>query len=807
MKLKITPGKLITALVVVAIGVLGLYLRTGPPHDAVFTALGVKYTGIDAYYHMRLVDFMSVNFPWLPVIDPYLSYPIDHGLVGTHFFDWLIGLVVWIAGAGAASPQTVDLVGVYFPAVLGSLVVIPVYFIGRELFNRWVGLIAALLAVTIPSEFLGRSALGFTDYHVLETVLTTTAIMFLLFAFKRGRASSYSFSQWRDWRPLKSTLLYSGLAGLFLGLYNISWAGALLFVFIFLIAIVLQYLLDHSQRRDTAYLGVTSTVVFLIPLIMVATTTGSRFYVVPLVIATLVPPLLSGVSALLTARGLTRLAFPAAMLVLGGIGIGILYAASPSLFGLMVDQFSTFLQRSASESTTIESQPFFASMRPEFGFKYSPAWVNLLTGVWLNLFGIIALLIFSIWTRQLNRDKILFFVWCLVIVLVTASQRRFAYYFTINSALLSAYVSAFVFLVLRWTWTVLSTKDRVPILAQLNRLSGASVTASELAPLATRARRRNKRGKAEVSGTPGFIRVLGYGFALIPVFFMTFYPLIQMKAPPPNEGVNHPVADMVGAPAYTAPDSWYRALTWMRDNTPEPFADPAAYYQKFEPPPPGEPFPYPDTAYGVISWWDYGYWITRIGHRIPFVNPSQDAADITTTARLMLNTDSAAAGEQLRELGTPYVIIDQDMVGVKIWAIVEWAGETLEDYLGTFYVPEGDNQLRPTTFYRPRYFQTTMVRLYNFRAQAVPASRVLVLSLENVQTDQGFEVGMVTDTKEFSSFSEAEAYVAVQPAGHHEIVSDNAFQSPVTMPALEQFELVFDSGEGANPVVILNLHD
>ncbi len=34
-------------------------------------------------------------------------------------------------------------------------------------------------------------------------------------------------------------------------------------------------------------------------------------------------------------------------------------------------------------------------------------------------------------------------------------------------------------------------------------------------------------------------------------------------------------------------------------------------------------FQYPDTAYGVMSWWDYGHYIETIGHRMPNANPFQ----------------------------------------------------------------------------------------------------------------------------------------------------------------------------------------
>ncbi len=58
----------------------------------------------------------------------------------------------------------------------------------------------------------------------------------------------------------------------------------------------------------------------------------------------------------------------------------------------------------------------------------------------------------------------------------------------------------------------------------------------------------------------------------------------------------------------------------MRYNTLYPELD---YYGIYEAPPNGELSHYPNTAYGVMSWWDYGHWIEVIGRRIPNANPFQ----------------------------------------------------------------------------------------------------------------------------------------------------------------------------------------
>ncbi|GAH57017.1 unnamed protein product, partial [marine sediment metagenome] len=143
------------------------------------------FKGTDAWYHMRHIENLLYNFPHVNSFDPYMLYPGGGGGPGRPFFDWLVAGIIWLVGLGSPSSHTIDVVGAYVPAILGTLTIIPVYFIGKELFNRWAGILAAALVAILPGEFLNRSLLGFTDHHVAETLFTTVTILFLILAIKR----------------------------------------------------------------------------------------------------------------------------------------------------------------------------------------------------------------------------------------------------------------------------------------------------------------------------------------------------------------------------------------------------------------------------------------------------------------------------------------------------------------------------------------------------------------------------------------------------------------------------------------------
>jgi len=135
----------------------------------------------------------------LNTIDPYLLYPVPMSLGIERFFDYFLAALIWIAGLGSPTQHTVNLIGVYLPAILGALVVIPVYFIGKTLVNRWVGVLAAGLIAFSPGEFLGRSIIGQADHHVLEVLCSTITMLFIILAVQSAKQRQMLFLEAPCW--------------------------------------------------------------------------------------------------------------------------------------------------------------------------------------------------------------------------------------------------------------------------------------------------------------------------------------------------------------------------------------------------------------------------------------------------------------------------------------------------------------------------------------------------------------------------------------------------------------------------------
>ena len=67
--------KLTSVILVALFFGIALYLRAYLPYDKVFSGDWIKFTSVDAYFHMRLVDNLVHNFPYHMAIDPTASTP------------------------------------------------------------------------------------------------------------------------------------------------------------------------------------------------------------------------------------------------------------------------------------------------------------------------------------------------------------------------------------------------------------------------------------------------------------------------------------------------------------------------------------------------------------------------------------------------------------------------------------------------------------------------------------------------------------------------------------------------------------
>ena len=738
---------------------IALYIRVVLPHDHVFVGDWIKFTGVDGYFFMRLVDNLVHNFPHLITVDPYFLYP-DVSSVGIRsFFVYLLAGIAWLVGLGSPTQHVIDIVGVYFPAVLGALIVIPVYFIGKALFNRWAGVIAAGLVGILPGEFLGRSILGFTDYHVVEVMFTTVTMLFLILAVKNAKEKGLAFTQIKDlsWATMGKPLIYSLLAGIFLGLYLLTWQGALLFVFIIFAYVIIQFIIDHLKSEPTGYLCFVSTITFIVASLMFLPVSPGVMFLATLIIATVIPIVMAVVSHFMASRDVKPFIYPAAVLGLGLVGLVIFRIAAPSLYQGMTKSFYIFTW--PIETTVYEMRPL---LLPFGDFSWAVAWGNFSTGFFLSFISL-GILIYLIVKRG-EPDKTLFFVWSLVILAATLSMRRFAYYFVVNVALLTGYLS----------WLIL-------------QFSGFGKQSPEPSAPPVEFKKKDKHKKRQRKTARPAARMVNMVLGAIFVFFLVFYPSIG-----PLPGGAKPVIDNASTPQFAPSDAWCESLSWLRDNTPEPFDDSDFYYEFYQPPSQSEDYDYSQAAYGVTAWWDYGYWITRIGRRIPTSNPGTgDKGE----AYFFSAQDEESANKVLEDnLGARYIIVDYALVVPvgKFHAVAALSGSEKEDFYDVYYQSQ-DGVFKPVLLFYPEYYRSLIVRLYNFDGKQIVPSRSMVISYEERLTREGQPYKAIIGVESFPSYDDAEAYIASQKTGNYRIVSPDPLASPVLLQALEHYKLVYSS--------------
>ncbi len=757
----------IVGIILAALCGISLYIRIALPYRHIFVGDAVWFRETDAYYYMRHIETVVRNFPHFNTFDPYQLFPGSGGGLARPLFAWFTAAIILLISGGAPSQHLMEVVAAYMPAILGTLTIIPVYFIGKELFNRWVAVIAAALVVIIPGEFLHRSLLGFSDHHVAETLFSTVCVLFLIMAIKRAREREISFAHilGRDWSTVRKPLIYTLLAGVFLGIYLLSWIGGLLFVFVILVYLVIQFILDHLTRRSTDYLCIIGTPVLLIAFLMLLPVLGTdhmdTIYRVSFPVAIVVPVVLTIISRLMSGKALKPVYYPLALLILAGIGLAAFHAVNPSLLQSMLSKFYIFTSAGAAALTIMEVAPL---LFPNGQFSLQMAWVNFNASFFIALVSIAMLTYFAI--KEKSGDKTLLLVWSVIMLLAVLGQRRFAYYYTVNAALLTGYFS----------WKMLD-------IAGLRKL----LTKSKEAMVAVRKFKKQGKKTRESAKPRTFMQPRGVWvnviFVGVVLFAVVFLPSIFSARA------------LASSPNAIMDEGWYNSLLWLKDNSPDPFDNPDFYYELY---PPQDEFEYPETAYGVMSWWDYGHFIMQVAHRIPNANPGQAGA--REAGRFFTAQNETAANALADELGTKYVMIDYMMATSKFYAMAQWAGKNADEFLELYYVPMQDGG-RWTYLFYPEYYKSMVARLYNFGGRAADATQPIVVSYDEKEY-KGQRYKQVTWADYFPSYEDARAYVASQPSGNYRVVGVDPLVSIVPLEGLGSYELVYPLGGTVNATTV-----
>lgn len=831
---RISPRWLVAILLLIIFGI-ALYLRIAPAHEGVFVSDVVKFNSNDSYYFLRQIDNLVHNYPHLFSFDPYLRYPTGMQTGSQNLFVYLLGSVAWIIGLGSPNSRLIEMICAYYPPVIGALTIIPVYFIGKALFNRKVGIIAAALIAVLPGELLGRTILGSTDRDALQLLLTTLMMLFLILAVKSARETQLTFqSLVRNLLVTTRPIIYCLLTGIILGLCLLMWKGSFLFVLIIIAYFIVQSFIDQKRYASFEYLSVVGILTFLLAFLIFVPATRIPLYSIVLAISLVLLAVFSLISWLLRRGRKRTFYYPLAVIVIGLLSFGIFYAASPTLLKSMLSQFSVFIPTQTGANVSEMGSILMTSGR----FTLDSVWLNYTTGLYLSLISLGVLIYLSF--KRSESNYVLLIVWGVITLAAVMTLRRFAPFFAINVSLLTSYLAIALYYAVRHVIYRATGKSHAYTFSKLPSVIGfkspkieqpsestARINYYEVLGLSKNASHKqikkayrrlalkyqssdtltngdrdnirqlekayawlsdyHKRAAYDRSehngaqhrkdktiptrrGNSWIVQQMNIVIAGLIIFFIVFFPNFK----PISLAVNQSVS-------FAPSDAWYKSLVWLKDNTPDPFEDPNFYYALYE-----TPFRYPNSSYGVMAWWDYGYWITRIGQRPTNCDPGGGYRKMV--ARFLTAQNESSANKITGQLDSKYIVIDYDTIIGNINAIATYAGNN-EKFWDIYHQPQGD-RLVPVLLFHPEYYRSLGVRLYNFEGKEFIPQKCVVISYKEKISREGSLYREITDTKSFSSYEEARVFVSSQGSGNYKIVSDDPVNSPIPLEPLEHYKLI-----------------
>jgi dolichyl-diphosphooligosaccharide--protein glycosyltransferase len=584
----------------------------------------------------------------------------------------------------------------------------------------------------------------------------------------------------KNWSTLKRPLLFAALAGVSLGLYIDAWASGFLIEGVIIFFIIIQSIVDHMRGRNAEYLGITGAITFFIAILLVLPFVKpyngfsnyyySLFQPTILLLGVAAVLLVAFLSSFLKEKGYSNYYYPGALAGLVVLGTLILALVVPQFINTLFSGLSIFQAKTGGAATVGEAASLFSSggafsfnnvliWFPGFLSLSAPDFIAFLfTTFTLSLIGLLLLILRYV--KRLEATEMLVITWSVIVLLLTLTQNRFAYYYAVNVALLTGFLIVWI----------------------LQRFGFADLEG------------RSADLKDPVRFLTSNIKILA---AAVLIFLLVIWPSLYMS--------------VVFASSTSGPDSdWLTSTAWLENNTPSPGME---IYKIYERPPTGQKYDYPEEAYGIMSWWDFGHLIETIGHRMPNANPFQQGignltAGVPGSSPFFLSQSEAEAEDVLSGIdenrslyqNTKYVMIDYDMATGKFYAMTAWSAVPITKYYGFFYQPQGD-QLVPVGVYRDPFFQTMTARLFFFDGSETPVTNAFAIAYQIAEQD-GVRFPVIVETPLVSeNYTELMDYVNESKAKGYmaEIVSRRDTTTPSTsvpLEALQHYRLVHESEHG-----------
>lgn len=457
----------------------------------------------------------------------------------------------------------------YFPAVMGGITVLVIYFLGKEVLNRSTGLFAAFFLAFNPG-FLQRTTAGFFDNETIGVFATLMVFLFFLKALRTGKFS------------------HSVIGGLFLGFLSLSWGGyQFVFLVIPLISIILIFTNKYSENVLTSYAGVEGTGLLIFSLY--AKFKYDTFF--------------TGIDT-------------------GGIFIFTLILIVFHILHVKKNEHPNFYYKLVNiikwaTIPTILIAAMILWVAPEIlPFNFGSRFWSILNPVFRNDISIVA----SVAEQMPSAWSVFYYNTLIPLTLIPLGV--YFCFKRLNAA--DIFVITFVILMYYFTGSMIRI---ILIFAPAASLAGAYGLASVLKIFGSFVGEKkagiSRKRKRQLKGT------LGNSEAFV-VFFLVGILMYAQVTHASDIAINQMAFAQI-VPGGILHD-WEEHLTWMKNNL--------------------------DGTDVVVSWWDYGYWLTPIGN-VTTVNDNatKNTTRIGLTGMALMQTNEVYSAKAFKRLRADYVLV------------------------------------------------------------------------------------------------------------------------------------------------------
>ena len=610
-----------------AVFVLALWIRMIPAKYGIFI-------GIDPYYLSRITQSLIENGFHLPLVDSLRYAPTGwspHNEMKGIFY---IPAVIYVL-VSSIVPMDFHAFAIIFPAVMGSLIVVPLFFIGKEIHNKVTGIFAAFF-YAVSSSVIFRTSAGFFEKESIAGFLMLMGLYFFIRAIR------------------KDSLVSGIISGLSIAIMATVWGGVqqiLLGIvgYVFLVCFV------NKQPR--------SLLKAYVPVVLIAVTyygTGSSIAMMNYLALTVLV-LRFAVERYGIVRGRSLPYFGPAVFFVGGILVFAGAIFSRKLAGLIVStQKFMFYNKEIIESTVAENvdagwNDFVSQFGPMYAeaifpqlkpiLSYASVWIFAFAAIFVVMYkiyqekdkffmlgvfsGIVSILSYFLFMKTKAPDMQTYFVFSFMLVLVLVARK--------------SHLNALMILLMFSSMLGFASKIRFSFILGPYMALMAGYFMSNFIGFVQKSELMKSAKSFEER-----INVYSVGVGVLLVFVLAV-----------NGASGYVLSNNLG-PSFS--QNWGGAMDFLKGETPEGSI--------------------------VLSWWDFGYWFQTAGERPTNLDGGNNIATRNRpTAQFftgMMNESQQRF--YLDKFNTDYILVDYSMIGkyAAMSKIANYDG-TVESYMGMPY--------------------------------------------------------------------------------------------------------------------------